>query len=147
VSVVIRPLARADEAEWRRLWTAYLRFYDSEVPEEVYASYFDVFSATIRRTTRCLLAEVDGRPVGLAHYLFHRHGWRIEDVCYLQDLYADPDVRGRGIGRALIEAVYAEADRRGCPQVYWMTQDFNADGPQALRPDRRADPFIKYQRF
>jgi GNAT superfamily N-acetyltransferase len=59
-----------------------------------------------------LIAEVDGRPVGLTHYVFHRHGWRVENVCYLQDLYADPEVRGRGVGRALIEAVYAEADAR-----------------------------------
>jgi GNAT superfamily N-acetyltransferase len=89
---------------------------------------------------------VDGRPVGLAHYLFHRHGWRIEDVCYLQDLYADPDARGRGVGRALIEAVYAAADARGCPQVYWTTQHFNAVGRRLYDRIGVLTPFIKYQR-
>ena len=60
-----------------------------------------------------LVAERDGQLVGLAHYLFHRHCWRIEDVCYLQDLYVDPEARGTGLGRALIEAVYARADAAG----------------------------------
>jgi GNAT superfamily N-acetyltransferase len=147
VTATIRPLARADEAEWRRLWTGYLRFYESEVSEEVYRAHFDRLLGDDPRDYSCLLAEVDGRPVGLAHYLFHRHGWRIEDVCYLQDLYADPDVRGRGVGRALIEAVYAEADRRGCPQVYWLTQDFNADARKLYDRIGVLTPFIKYQRF
>ena len=60
-----------------------------------------------------LLALRDGAPVGLAHYIFHRHGWQIEDVCYLQDLYVAPEARGTGAGRALIEAVYAAADAAG----------------------------------
>jgi GNAT superfamily N-acetyltransferase len=147
VSVVIRPLARADEDAWRRLWTAYLRFYDSTVPEEVYATYFERLLGDDPQDYDCLLAEVDGRPVGLTHFVFHRHGWRIENVCYLQDLYADPEARGRGIGRALIEAVYAEADRRGCAQVYWMTQEFNTTARQLYDRIGVATPFIKYQRF
>jgi GNAT superfamily N-acetyltransferase len=72
-------------------------------------------NAGARNEFRGLIATLDGRPVGLVHYLFHRHGWKIENVCYLQDLYADPEVRGKGIGRALIEAVYAAADAEGCP--------------------------------
>ena len=63
--------------------------------------------------------------LGNAGLIWHGHNWRVENVCYLQDLYVDPDVRGSGVGRALIEAVYAEADRRGTPAVYWLTQDFN----------------------
>jgi GNAT superfamily N-acetyltransferase len=105
--LVIRPLEASDEAAWRRLWTAYLEFYESSVPEEVYRSTFDRMlagNAGAPNEFRGLVATLRGEPVGLVHYLFHRHGWKIEDVCYLQDLYADPEVRGRGIGRALIEA-------------------------------------------
>ena len=147
MSVVIRPLARTDEAEWRRLWTAYLAFYETTVPDAVYETYLARLLGGDPHDFSGLIAEVDGRPAGLAHYLFHRHGWRIEDVCYLQDLYADPDVRGRGVGRALIEAVYAEADRRGCPQVYWLTQDFNAEARKLYDRIGVVTPFIKYQRF
>ncbi len=146
----IRPLERGDEEEWRRLWTAYLEFYESSVPEEVYKSSFGRMLAGndgAPNEFRCLIALLDGKPVGLVHYLFHRHGWKIENVCYLQDLYADPDVRGKGIGRALIEAVYAAADAEGCPTVYWLTQDFNETARRLYDRIGTATPFIKYSRF
>jgi GNAT superfamily N-acetyltransferase len=82
----------------------------------------------------------------LVHYLFHRHCWRIEDVCYLQDLYAAPEVRGRGVGRALIEAVYRAADAAGAPSVYWLTQDFNATARQLYDRIGHVTPFVKYVR-
>jgi GNAT superfamily N-acetyltransferase len=147
MTALVRPLVREDAAEWRRLWTAYLEFYESSVPEEVYRVYFERLLGDDPQDFSGLIAEVDGRPVGLTHYVFHRHGWRVENVCYLQDLYADPEVRGRGVGRALIEAVYAEADRRGCPQVYWMTQHFNDDARRLYDRIGVLTPFIKYQRF
>ena len=145
----IRPLERGDEAEWRRLWTAYLEFYESSVPEEVYASSFERMLAGnggAPNEFRGLIALIGGKPVGLVHYLFHRHGWKIENVCYLQDLYADPEVRGKGIGRALIEAVYAAADAEGCPHVYWLTQDFNETARKLYDRIGNLTPFIKYAR-
>jgi len=92
------------------------------------------------------IAESDGRPVGLVHYLFHRHMWKTENVCYLQDLYADPDVRGQGVGRKLIEYVYGAADRVGCPSVYWLTQDFNAEARKLYDRIGVLTPFIRYNR-
>lgn len=144
--ILIRPLAAADEAEWRRLWTGYLTFYETKLPEEVYKTSFARMLSGAENEFRGLIAEVDGRPRGLAHYLFHRHGWRIEKVCYLQDLYADPEVRGQGLGRALIEAVYAAADAEGCPAVYWLTQEFNANARQLYDRIGAVSPFIKYNR-
>jgi len=94
-----------------------------------------------------LVAEEGGRLIGLTHYLFHRHGWTVENTCYLQDLYVDPTVRGTGAGRALIEAVYAAADLAGAPGVYWMTQDFNATARQLYDRIGEKTPFIKYKRL
>jgi len=136
---------RADEPHWRRLWSAYLRFYETDLPEEVYLTTFDRLLSDADPQYG-LIAELDGRPVGLVHYLFHRHCWKIEDVCYLQDLYADPEARGRGVGRALIEAVYAAADRKGAPSVYWTTQTFNDTARRLYDRIGRVTPFIKYQR-
>ncbi|PYC47841.1 GNAT family N-acetyltransferase [Litorivita pollutaquae] len=142
----IRPLTADDEADWRRLWTAYLEFYESTVPEEVYATTFKRLLSPEHPNQNARLAALDGTPVGLVHYVFHVHNWRIEDVCYLGDLYADPAVRGKGIGRALIEAVYAEADANGTPSVYWMTQEFNANARKLYDRIATLTPFVKYQR-
>lgn len=142
----VRPLTRADEADWRRLWCDYLAFYETELPEEIYRTQFERLLGDDPQDFHGLIAEVDGRPVGLTHYVFHRHGWRVENVCYLQDLYADPEVRGQGIGRALIEAVYTAADAAGSPKVYWNTQHFNTTARQLYDRIGQETPFIKYER-
>ncbi len=142
----IRPLAASDAAEWRRLWTLYLEYYESTVAEEVYAITFARLLSGEDNEFRGLIALLGGQPVGLTHYLFHRHCWRVENVCYLQDLYVDVAVRGTSIGRALIEAVYAAADTAGCPKVYWLTQDFNEAGRRLYDRVGELTPFIRYDR-
>jgi len=146
MTTTIRPLRAADEAEWRRLWTGYLEFYKASVPEEVYRTTFARLQGDDPHDFHGLIAEQDGKAIGLTHYLFHRHCWRIENVIYLQDLYVDPSARGTGAGRALIEAVYAAGDAAGCPTVYWLTQDFNATARQLYDRIAKVTPFIKYQR-
>jgi GNAT superfamily N-acetyltransferase len=142
----IRPLIADDHADWHRLWTAYLEFYNSEVSQDVYESTFARLIGTDPQDYSCLVADLDGKLVGLTHFLFHRHCWKVENTCYLQDLYADPDVRGQGIGRALIEAVYDAADQAGHPSVYWTTQDFNTAARHLYDRIATLTPFIKYQR-
>lgn len=142
----IRPVEARDQAEWRRLWTAYLEFYEASVSAEVYETTFARLLSDDPWEFRGLLAVLEGRPVGLVHYLFHRHGWRVENVIYLQDLYVDPDQRGTGLGRQLIEAVYAAGDAVGCPSVYWLTQEFNHDARKLYDRVATVTPFIKYQR-
>ena len=144
-NLTVRSLTRADEPRWRQLWKAYLAFYETDVPEQVYLTTFSRLLSQ-DEPQYGLIAEVDGIPVGLVHYIFHRHNWKIEDVCYLQDLYADPAARGTGVGRALIEAVYDSADEKGCPTVYWLTQDFNQTARKLYDRIGEVTPFIKYQR-
>lgn len=146
MSTTIRPLRALDEADWRRLWTGYLEFYETSVPEEVYQTTFARLLSGEPHEFRGLVAERGGRLIGLTHYLYHRHCWRIENVVYLQDLYVEPEARGSGAGRALIEAVYAAADAAGCPTVYWLTQDFNATARRLYDRVATLTPFIKYQR-
>ncbi len=131
---------------WRELWTAYLAFYETTVPEAVYPSTMSRLLGDDPRDFNALVAVLDGRVVGLTHYLFHRHAWKVEEVCYLQDLYAVPDVRGKGIGRALIEGVYAAADAQGVSSVYWLTQEFNDTARLLYDRIGVVTPFIKYQR-
>ena len=143
---VIRPLHRDDWPAWQRLWCAYLDFYETVLPPEIYETYFERLLGDNPRDYNGLIAETDGKPVGLAHYLFHRHGWSIADTCYLQDLYADPEIRGRGVGRALIEAVYAAADAHGAASTYWLTQEFNHEARKLYDRIGVLTPFIKYAR-
>ncbi|MEL6233431.1 MAG: GNAT family N-acetyltransferase [Pseudomonadota bacterium] len=142
----VRPLAAADHPDWVRLWTLYLEFYETSVSQEVYDTTWARLMAGGAGEFRGLGAVSDGRLVGITHYLFHRHCWRVENVCYLQDLYVDAACRGTGAGRALIEAVYAAADAEGCPSVYWLTQDFNATARQLYDRIGQVTPFIKYSR-
>ncbi|MGB8622645.1 MAG: GNAT family N-acetyltransferase [Paracoccaceae bacterium] len=144
--IIIRPPTADDQQDWRRLWSAYLEFYETSVPEEVYQTTFGRLLGDDPQDFNGLLAVSGGRPVGLVHYLFHRHCWKIENTCYLQDLYADPEVRGQGVGRALIEAVYDAADAAGAPSVYWLTQDFNTTARRLYDRIGRLTPFIKYAR-
>jgi GNAT superfamily N-acetyltransferase len=142
----IRSLQADDEPEWRRLWTLYLEFYESSVPEEVYSATFARLLSGEDNEFAGFVALQDGAPVGITHYLFHRHCWRVENVCYLQDLYVDAEVRGTGAGRGLIEAVYDAADEAGCPSVYWHTQHFNEVGRRLYDRVAELTPFIMYRR-
>jgi GNAT superfamily N-acetyltransferase len=142
----IRKLQPEDRADWQRLWTDYLAFYQTTVAEPVYSITFARLLGDDPQDFHGLIASVDGQPLGIAHYLFHRHAWKVENVCYLQDLFVAPEARGTGLGRALIEAVYASADAAGAPQVYWLTQDFNATARQLYDRIGKVTPFIRYTR-
>ena len=127
----IRQIERQDYAGWRPLWDRYNAFYGRSGPT---ALAEEITEATWERFFRedepvhCLVAEVDGHIAGIAHYLFHRSTTRLRDVCYLQDLYTADHLRGQGIGRLLIEAVYAAATKAGSSRVYWNTQITNEAG-------------------
>jgi GNAT superfamily N-acetyltransferase len=142
----IRPLRDEDRTEWADMWSDYLAYYETTLPQEIYDSSFARMLGDEPRDFHGLVAEKGGRLLGLTHFVYHRHGWKIEDVCYLQDLYARPDARGTGVGRALIEAVYATAARDGAPCVYWLTQDFNETARKLYDRIGVLTPFVKYQR-
>jgi GNAT superfamily N-acetyltransferase len=142
----IRAIRPEDEADWRCLWQGYLEFYETALPEEVYTTSFARLTDPAVVDYQGLIALRHGAPVGLVHYIFHRHGWQVADICYLQDLYVVPEARGTGTGRALIEAVYAAADAQGAPNVYWLTQSFNAAARGLYDRIGRVTPFVKYVR-
>ena len=121
--IEIAPLADSDRAVWRVLATGYNDFYETVWSPEVYDRVWRRLQAG--KEVHALGARLDGRLVGIAHYLFHANVWR-DDVCYLQDLFVDQTVRGQGVARALIDAVAAEARRRGASRYYWQTKQDNA---------------------
>jgi GNAT superfamily N-acetyltransferase len=131
MDVVVRTVRREDYARWRPLWDGYNAFYGREgataLAGEITAATWERFFDT-DEPVHALVAEHESRVVGLAHYIFHRSTSRLGDICYLQDLFTEEALRGKGIGRALIEAVYVAARAAGCSRVYWQTQSTNAAG-------------------
>lgn len=142
----IRPLAANDFAQWSDLWRQYLEFYQSCVPQTVYETTFDRLIDAKNTAQNALVADQAGTLVGLVHFIYHPHNWRVENVCYLQDLFTAPNTRGQGVGRALIQSVYDLADKNGTPSVYWLTEDFNKTARQLYDRIATQTPFIKYQR-
>lgn len=142
--ITIRPLELSDNAEWRRLWTLYLDFYETTVSEDVYRFTWQRLFEPGEFEPKGLFAIVDGKPVGLVHYLYHRSCWAIANNCYLQDLFAVPEARGAGVGRALIESVHAAAARAGVSNIYWMTHETNTVGRRLYDRVARRTGFIEY---
>ena len=129
--VLAREIRRTDYAAWRPLWDGYNAFYGREgvtaLPEQITQATWERFF-TPSEPVHAFVAESDGAVVGLVHYLFHRSTTRLHDVCYLQDLFTSRDLRGLGIGRTLIHAVYDAARTEGCSRVYWLTHTTNTPG-------------------
>jgi GNAT superfamily N-acetyltransferase len=127
--VVIRDPLPADRPQWEVLWAGYNDFYERKGPTAVSAEVTEVLWRRIfdvGEPVHALVAELDGRVVGIVHYLFYRNTTMIQPACYLQDLFTAPEARGRGAGRALIEAVCERARQAGSPRVYWQTHQTNA---------------------
>jgi len=125
----IRPIRESDFAAWQPLWDGYNAFYGRKgetalAPEITKTLWRRVFDP--EEPVFALVAEADGKLLGLAHYLFHRSTTRIELTCYLQDLFTAEEARGRGVGRLLIEGVYQAAREAGIKRVYWQTHETNA---------------------
>jgi GNAT superfamily N-acetyltransferase len=142
----IRALTAADRPAWSGLWAGYLRFYRHRLPAEITDLTFARLVAPGEDPHGLVAVGGDGRLVGFAHYLFHRSTWSDADLCYLEDLYVDPGARGGGAGRALIEAVSAEAGRRGAAGLHWLTQEFNAEARALYDTLARRTSFIRYER-
>jgi len=146
MTISIRPIRADDRARWLKLWRGYLTFYASDVPTEVTdLTWSRILDPEAPIHGLCAVDEA-GRLLGIVHYLFHPVTWAAGPRCYLEDLFTAAEARGRGAGRALIEAVYAAADARGADQVYWLTQDTNVTARRLYDQVAKATPFIKYRR-
>ncbi|HYQ52104.1 MAG TPA: GNAT family N-acetyltransferase [Pseudomonas sp.] len=144
-SVTLRPVSAQDHAAWLALWQAYLRFYQTELADEVSLSTWQRLLGP-NEPTHSTLAWVDGKAVGMVNFIYHRSNWSIENSCYLQDLYVDSTQRGLGIGRQLIEHVYATAKADGCIKVHWLTHETNATAISLYEQVAERPGFIQFRK-
>jgi len=147
MTLAIRQIEPTDRAAWEPLWAGYNAFYGRagatalapEITDALWQRFFDPAEPVF-----ALVAEQDGRLAGLVHFLFHRSTTRIEPVCYLQDLFTSSGARGRGVGRALIDGVRAQARDAGAKRVYWQTREDNAAARRLYDQVARHLGFIVY---
>ena len=146
----IRPVTRQDYDQWLFLWNGYNAFYGrsgatalaQETTRMTWERFFDAYEPV-----HALVAESDGKLLGLAHYLYHRSTISIAPVCYLQDLFTTEAARGKGIGRALICEVYGRACDAGASRVYWQTHETNRTARQLYDKVAERSGFVVYRKL
>ena len=143
--IEIRQVSADDHAAWLPLWQAYLRFYKTELPEAVTQSTW-LRMLDPNEPTHAALAWADNKAVGMVHFIYHRSNWAIENACYLQDLLVVPETRGTGVGRQLIEFVYATAKADDCNKVHWLTHETNATAIQLYEHLAERPGFIQFRK-
>jgi GNAT superfamily N-acetyltransferase len=143
--VQVRALEPSDRAQWDVLWAGYLEFYEHDLPREITDLLWRRLMDPADQPHG--LVAVDGDQVaGFVHYHFHLSTWSVAGYCYLEDLFVARAARGKGAGRALIEAVYRAADERGATRVYWHTQDKNTHARALYDKVAELSPFVQYRR-
>ena len=149
INLTVRPVTPADYEQWLPLWDGYNKFYgrfdETALPAEVtkmtWSRFFDAYEPV-----NALVAESEGKLLGLTHYIFHRSTITIEPSCYLQDLFTHEAARGKGIARALITGIYEKAKIAGCTRVYWQTHETNTTAMQLYDKVAGKSGFVVYRK-
>ncbi len=140
----IRPLEAGDELGWRKLWTGYCRFYrvaiDADVTQHTWARLMAISS----QVKAIVANSADDGVVGIAHYILHENTWEVTPVCYLEDLFVAPDMRGTGVGQQLIDWLVAAMEREGWSRLYWMTRENNYRARGLYDKYAPSDGFVRY---
>ena len=144
VSTIVRPLELTDKSRWLELWEGYLTFYESTLTSEQseltwQRLHDDSFNLN------GLVALVDGKVIGFAHFLYRPSSWAENDYCYLEDLFVDETVRGAGAGRSLIDAVIVAARAKMSGRVYWTTKESNTRARVLYNSYSPASEFVQYR--
>jgi len=145
-AVDIRLATPADYQAWRELWLGYQAFYKVVIDEPTTAMTWQRLMNDAEPMW-CAVAEIDDKPVGIVHYLSHRSTWTSGNYCYLQDLFVDQGLRGKGIGRALIAHVYDRARDMGCSRVWWLTHETNTDAMKLYDQVADRSGFVQYRKL
>lgn len=147
MEIRVRALGGSDRAAWEGLFRGYLVFYRSALTDaQVELTWQRLLSDEEDLLVGLVAVDESDVPFGFAHLLFHRSTWAPTYYCYLEDLFVDPAGRASGAGRALIEATYAEADKRGCTRTYWVTEEGNTRARSLYDRVATKSPFIQYRR-
>lgn len=145
MSLIVRELREADHHAWIELWAGYLEFYQTELFEEQTQLTWQRLN-DVSFDMHGLVAEVDGKVVGIAHYSFTYSSWAKAPHLYLEDLFVNPEHRGNGIAKALILALEEPAKVRGSEKIYWETHKDNKVARSLYEGLAELSEFVTYNR-
>jgi len=144
MTLTIRALEEKDKSQWLKLWAGYLEFYKSTIsPEQTELTWKRLINNELKMFG--FVAENEDGVIGFTHCLFRPSTWTETDYCYLEDLFVDPNIRGKGIGRALMEKVFDLAKEKKSKRVYWTTQEFNKTARILYDSITPVSEFVQYR--
>ena len=142
--ITIESATEADYENWLPMWKNYQIFYNVDIAEVVTQRTWQRFASPIEPVF-CAVARYNGELVGFAHYLFHRSTWAENDYCYLEDLYVCENIRGKQVGKQLVEYVQKEARKRHASHLYWHTHEANYRGQRLYDWIAKKSGMIEYR--
>ena len=146
MTIEIRPISAENKALWYPLWRGYQAFYKTDIAEAVSDVTWNRLLDPAEPMGAAMAWNGD-EAVGLVHHIQHRSCWTPGDYCYLQDLFVSEGARGHGVGRKLIEYVYAYSKSKGCSRVHWLTHESNTDAMELYNKIASRSGFIQYRQL
>lgn len=144
MNLKIRELKETDKDRWLELWAGYLEFYKSNLsPEQTEFTWKRLINN--EQKMYGFVAENESGVIGFTHCLFRPSTWTETDYCYLEDLFVDPNIRGKGVGRALMNRVIELAKAKNSKRVYWTTQEFNKTARVLYDSITSVSEFVQYR--
>ena len=144
MTLTIRAIEEKDKDQWLKLWAGYLEFYKSTISSEQTEL---TWKRLINNEQKMFgfVAESEEGVIGFTHCLFRPSTWTETDYCYLEDLFVDPSIRGKGVGRALMSKVVELAKEKNSKRVYWTTQEFNKTARVLYDSITPVSEFVQYR--
>ncbi len=142
--IIIRPVEPHDESAWRALWDGYCRFYEVAIRAEITSHTWQRILDPHSPVFAIVAEDANGQVIGMANYIIHENTWELAPVCYLEDLFVDPAVRGQGAGRQLIDWLVAAMQIKGWSRIYWMTKENNYRARGLYDKYTPRDRFVRY---
>ena len=144
MTLTIRAIEEKDKDQWLKLWAGYLEFYKSTIsPEQTELTWKRLINNELKMFG--FVAESEEGVIGFTHCLFRPSTWTETDYCYLEDLFVDPNIRGKGVGRALMNKVFELANEKNSKRVYWTTQEFNKTARVLYDSITLVSEFVQYR--
>ena len=146
MTVTVRPVVAADLDQWRDLYSAYREFYALEPDSAVVERVWSWIQDDTHETGALVAVDAEGTLGGLAHYRRFARPSSGTTGLWLDDLFTRPDLRGGGVGRALIDAVSQIAADENLSVVRWITNENNATARRLYDTMATATKWVTYDR-